>query len=96
MQAYTEGKSESSKTKLVNILDKLFLSRFETASELLRKARLLYTYTVDVQNRNVWISDIFKIIRLLNSSDFGICLKTEPFRLDFRRLVCRPCRHSVQ
>ena len=43
--------------------------------------------TVNVWNPNVWISSLSKVVLFPNSSDFGQCLKSEPFCSDFRRSV---------
>ena len=51
--------------------------------------RKCFICTVDDGNPKVRISGILEIVWLLNRSDFGICPKTEPFRLDFERLVDR-------
>ena len=43
--------------------------------------------TVNVQNPNVQILALLKVVWLLNRSDFERCLIPEPFRSDFERSV---------
>ena len=47
----------------------------------------LFTITVDVQNPNLQISAFWKIVRLLNCSDFERRLKSKLYRSDFKRSV---------
>ena len=42
--------------------------------------------TVNVRNPNVWILDVWQIVRLPNRSDFEQHLKSKRNRLVFRRL----------